>query len=461
MSKDGKQWRGSAFRRIPVMRRLSSRDLLTTLRRVSRYSLITGIGVVLGFLREIVVASTFGLSSMLDAFVAARTFYMLLGMQVGNALESVFVSKISKYKNYKTTKSALKVAARSLFLFNVIAALALLVGVAPFVAFAFPGFSPADRELVIQIAHVLIIAIALANFAGLLRAGLLSLRVYWPGFLSGSLISVATIIVVTFFADLVGVYALPLGLITGQLLVVVLYLQQIRAAGSKSSVSTEVSHPASPLVLWGPVALVLIGEAIYQALGVTSNGFASKLEEGTIAAFYFSSAILAIPGALVIGPLSTYLFPSIAAQLSHEDTTHGFAMVWRYVTIVFGFGLALAIGMSSGASFMVESVFVRGHFSVEDAALTSKILSITAYSLPFFGVEKILRYAMYGLGDYRSPIYCNLISWLFLFGAAILLVQDFGVFGLALASVISNAGGVLLMAIIIARRQPQQPWVES
>jgi len=81
--------------RAVVLRQVFT-DLFGSVQAVSGYSLLTGLGLLLGFIRELTVASTFGLSSELDVFVAVMSVQLFFGAQIGNALETAFISRIAK-----------------------------------------------------------------------------------------------------------------------------------------------------------------------------------------------------------------------------------------------------------------------------------------------------------------------------------------------------------------------------
>ena len=83
-------------------------DLLGPLREASGYSLPTAVGLALGFAREVTVASTFGLSSQLDVFIAIMTIQLFFGTQIGNALETVFIARVATEGGVVTVKREVK-----------------------------------------------------------------------------------------------------------------------------------------------------------------------------------------------------------------------------------------------------------------------------------------------------------------------------------------------------------------
>src|SRR5262245_1218578 len=110
------------------------------LRRIPLYSLASGIGILAGLAREIVVASTFGLSGDLDVLVAVMGFHLLFGVQVGNAIEQVFVSKLAPLHG-RCISPLVKQVSLVLLLINAVALTILVLGSRPVLQFIFPHFT--------------------------------------------------------------------------------------------------------------------------------------------------------------------------------------------------------------------------------------------------------------------------------------------------------------------------------
>lgn len=413
-------------------------DVLRPLREASGYSLLTAVGLALGFAREVTVASAFGLSSQLDVFVAVMTLQLFFGTQIGNALETVFIARVAKEGGVVTVRREVKPALCGLLLVNLGVVLFLLASGGLLVQSIFPRFDEAQATLGVRTLHFLTAPIVFASTAGLLRGALSVLGAFAPGFVAGSIISVCSILSITLWSESLGIDALTLGVAIGNLLVMLLFA--VRFVRLTHSAPTEPAHPARKgwFVLWGAAGTILVGELMYLAVGLTQQSLASWLPSGSIAGFFYASTIVSVPLALLVIPLTTMTFPRMVKAFGQDKTT-GLAMLRKQVLLLFGVSFAIVAVVGFFAESIVQLVFMRGKFSLEHVLFTASILSITIWALPFMSIGRVFRNSCYALSDYRTPMVGLTAQWLVLAGLGAVLVPFVGVQGLALAIVAGEA----------------------
>ena len=413
-------------------------DVLGPLREASGYSLLTAVGLALGFARELTVASTFGLSPQLDVFVAVMTLQLFFGAQIGNALETVFIARAAKEGGVVTVRREVKPALFGLLLVNLGVVLFLLASGGFLVHSIFPRFDEAQATLGVRTLHFLTAPIVFASTAGLLRGALSVLGAFAPGFVAGSIISICSIVSINLWSESLGIDALTLGVAMGNLLVMLLFaLQLVRLS---SSIPSESTPPARKgwFVLWGAAGMILAGELMYLAVGLTERSLASWLPSGSIAGFFYAGTIVAVPLSLLVLPLTTMTFPRMVKAFGQDRTT-GIAILWKQALLLFGVSFAVVAVVTVFAESIVELVFMRGKFSLEHALFTASILSITVWALPFISLGRVFRNSCYALSDYRTPMVGLTAQWLVLAGLGAVLVPLVGVQGLAIAIVAGEA----------------------
>lgn len=427
-------------------------DALSPLHEASGYSLLTAVGLALGFARELTVASTFGLSPHLDVFVAIMTLQLFFGAQIGNALETAFIARVAKEGGVVTVRREVKPALCGLLLVNLGVVLFLLASGGLLVHSIFPRFDAAQATLGVQTLHFLTAPIVFASTAGLLRGALSVLGAFAPGFMAGSIISICSILSITLWSENLGIDALTLGVAMGNLLVMLIFAVQLfRLTSSTPSESTLPSRKGW-FVLWGAASTILVGELIYLAVGLTERSLASWLPSGSIAGFFYAGTIVSVPLSLVVLPLTTMMFPRMVKAFE-QDRTAGLAMLRKQVLLLFGASFAFVVAVTVFAEPIVELVFMRGKFEREHVLFTASILSITIWALPFLSLGRVFRNSCYALSDYRTPMVGLTAQWLVLAGLGAVLVPLVGVQGLAIAIVAGEAvisvtmGGRLAMKL--------------
>ena len=415
-----------------------SAGLIRSVRALSGYSILTGLGLLLGFVRELTVASTFGLSPQLDVFVAVMSLQLFFGAQIGNALETAFIARVAKEGGTAAVGRSVKPALCGLLLVN-FGVVVFLLGSGGFLVHSiFPRFDATQAASGVRTLHLLTAPIVFASTAGLLRGALSVLGAFAPGFAAGSIISLCSIASITFLSERLGIDALILGVATGNLLVMLLFAVPLVRLMSSTPPESRPSAREGWFVLWGAAGTILLGELIYWAVALTERSLASWLPAGSIAGFFYASTIVSVPLSLLVIPLTTMAFPRMVEAFG-RDQRAGLAMLRNQGLLLLAVSVAVVAVVTVFAEPIVELVFMRGKFSLEHARFTASILSITVWALPFMSLGRIFRNSCYALSDYRTPIVGLTLQWLALAALGTVLVPRVGLQGLAFAIVAGEA----------------------
>lgn len=424
-------------------------DVLCTLREASGYSLLTAVGLALGFLRELTIASTFGLSPQLDVFIAVMSIQLFFGAQVGNALETAFISRVAKGGGPDTVSRAVKPALYGLLLVNLGVVLFLLGSAGLLVSTMFPRFDAAQEALGVRTVHFLTAPVVFASTAGLLRGALSVLGAFAPGFMAGSIISLCSILSVTLGAERLGIDALTLGVAMGNVLVMILFAFQFVRLNPLAAVETRPAVRDGWFLLWGAAGTILVGELIFAVVAVTERSLASWLPSGSIAGFFYANAIVFVPLSLLVMPLTTMAFPRMVEAFGQSRST-GLAILRKQGLLLLAVSVMVVAVVSAFSETIVELVYVRGKFSLDHAHFTASILSVTVWALPFMSLGRVFRNSCYALSDYRTPVVGLIMQWFLLAGLGAVLIPRIGVQGLAFAIVTGEAATSVTMGSRLA-----------
>lgn len=428
-------------------------------RAVSGYSLLTGLGLLLGFARELIVASTFGLSQQLDVFVAVMSVQLFFGAQLGNALETAFIARLGAQNGSGAVLRLLRPAVCGLLLVNAGVVLCLWGGGALLLEHLFPRFDSGQQALAAHTLRALLLPLVFASTAGLLRGALVVQGAFVPGFLAGSIVSICTIVSLALFSSSLGIDALTLGVAVGNLGVLGLFAGRLvllmREARPASPEVLPVASRGGWFVLWGAAATVLFGELVYAGVTLTERSLASWLPAGAVAGFFYASTIVSVPLSLFIVPLTTMAFPGMVEAFG-RDRRAGLAQLARHGIFLLAASVVVVLIVVPFAQTIVETVFLRGQFSAEHAAFTASILSVTVMALPFMSLSRLLRNACYAFSDYRTPVAGLVVQWAALAGLGMVLVPRYGAPGLAVAMVAGEAVLLSTLMLVLIRRMRAQ-----
>ncbi|MBI1195873.1 MAG: hypothetical protein GC138_08510 [Gammaproteobacteria bacterium] len=425
--------------------------LLRRLKTLSWLSLLSTVVLGLGFVREIIVAREYGLSADLDTFIAVSGVYLFLGLQMGNALETTVISHWNDLPDRNTSND---------FLFTVITCLIFLtialtggvLGVFDYgFALLFPNLASTHADSALLIMKIFLAAIVCASISGFLRGVLNKQRVFAPGVVGGAVISVFSIGAVLLFASEYGILALPFGMTIGNIVLMIWYIYLLRKNGLIRV--PENWHPNWGLIraFGAAVVIVLIGEFFYQLYGVSLRSIASRFGAGTISSFYYATSLMLLPLTLIISPLLTVVYPRMT-EAFRQDKAVGTRVFIKVSIALVLFSLLAAVCLVLFANELVNIVFVRGEFSVQSGEKTAHILAVIAISLPFLSVNKLGRYALYSISDYKTSVYANFLSLIALLVFSWMLIPSTGIDGLAIAAVLATVVSMAWTILVLRTR---------
>lgn len=408
------------------------------------YIMISGMAVLLGLLREIWVASTFGLSAAFDAYAAIYGFYLFFGNQLPNAFETTLISKYAGESDEEILQAVVSTSLMHAVCTAFLVALLFLVG-RPVISVIFGSHLPVNTAF--YIALLFIPAILLSGLTFILRTGLYLKRSYAPGMIYNSVLSLSVIIAVFVLQKPLAILSLPLGYAFGGGTMLAIMALLYRRYYPHQRLRNCVSLPVFRGLL-AAAFLVVIGECFFQAGFTAERAFAVRISEGSVAAYYYAIAFLTVLITVFITPLNTILFPRLSEKynkgtLSLKEINR--LCLWLGMT-----GIVFAVGLSLTADYLVQLVLVRGQFTTEDARRTSRILAVVVYVLPFMCTGRLLRYCLMAMKDFSCAIWSNALRLAVILAAAPLMIGRSGITGLAMVYV---AAGIASVAFLFLRVQ--------
>lgn len=440
-------------------------NLLRALVTVSGMTLISRI---LGFVRDFVIARSFGAGMATDAFfVAFRLPNLLRRMFAEGAFSQAFVPILAEYRNRRGEADAHQLINRVATVLGLVVALISLLGIlaAPIIIYVTaPGFSaePDKFALTVELTRITfpyILFMSLVALAG----GVLNTwsRFAIPAF-TPVLLNLSFIVMALFAAPLFDppVLALAWAVFIGGVLQLLLQLRPLARIGMLPRFDLKLSDPGVRRV----VTLMLpamLGVSVAQVSLVINTIFASFLQSGSVSWLYYADRLMEFPAGLLGVALGTILLPSLS-KLHADDQPEAFSSLLDWglrLTLMLTLPAALALAVL--AVPLISTLFHHGAFSADDVLQTR--LALVAYSVGLTGLimVKILAPGFYARQDIRTPVkfaMITLIATQLMNLAFIVPLQHAGLaLSIGLASLL-NAG--LLLRGLLRRGvfRPQAGW---
>jgi putative peptidoglycan lipid II flippase len=389
-------------------------NLLKALVTVSGMTLLSRI---LGFVRDFVIARTFGAGMLTDAFfVAFKLPNLLRRLFAEGAFSQAFVPVLGEYKNKlgdTETKRLIDYVASLLFLILLGVTLLGMAAAPLLVYISAPGFA-ADAEkfgLTVELTRITfpyILFMSLVALAG----GVLNTwsRFAVPAF-TPVLLNVSFIAMALFAAPYFDPPVMVLGwaVFVGGALQLAFQIPYLKRIGMlpRFSINWKDEGVRRILRLMGPAVL---GVSVAQISLLINTIFASFLGTGSVSWLYYADRLMEFPAGMLGAALGTILLPSLAKYHAGEKfDEYSKLLDWGLrLTLLLAAPAALALAII--AVPLITTLFHHGAFTAVDVFRTRDAL--VAYSVGLLGLilVKVLAPGFYARQNVRTPVKIALVS---------------------------------------------------
>ena len=410
---------------------------------------------VLGWLRVIVISTTFGLTRDLDAFYAAFPIpNLIFEIVAAGAIASAVIPILAGLRATGETDRAWHVASTILNLMLVlVAALAVLAALAapllvPLIA---PGFTAEEQALTVELTRVMLIgpvflalgavATSILNASGRFAAAAMAPIAY----------NLALIAAPLLLADTMGVYCLALGVVAGSMLHFGVQILPMRRAGFRYAPRVDIGdrQARDALVLMVPRA---IGLTAGQLTFVVATAVASGLGAGSVAAFSIAFSVFQIPLGVLGIPMGIVAMPTLAAHLARGEDDRYVDLLTRALRLLLWAVAPLTVLGIVLRQEVAALLFQYGQIDMAAVALVAAPLGVLLLGLASESAVNVLARAFYAARNTLIPVLAALVAVAVNCVLMVALGTALGLPGMSLAIVIGSwIEFVLLLAVLRGR----------
>lgn len=387
-------------------------NLHKTLATVSGMTMLSRIT---GLIRDQLVASIFGTSSLTDAFfVAFRIPNLLRRLFAEGAFSQAFVPILAEYKQQKGEHAAKKLVdsvATILMWTLVLTCIAGIIGAPAIVYLIATGLTekPEAHSVTVTMTRIMFPYIGFMAFVALAGGVLNTWRKFQIPAFTPVLLNLSFIAAGLFLAPHLErpIYSLAIAVVAGGLLQMAIQLPALRRIGMLPKVSLN------PMPAWRDegVRRVLrqMGPAIFavsvaQISLIINTNIASRLQNGSVSWLSYADRLMEFPTALLGVALATVLLPSLSKAHADNDPEEYSALLDWGLRLTFLIALPSAVGLATLSVPLTATLFHYGKFDGQSVAMTSHAL--IAYGVGLIGLilVKILAPGFYAKQDIRTPV---------------------------------------------------------
>lgn len=389
---------------------------------------------ILAFYKETLIASSFGLSLLLDTFLIAILVPSFIQNVFVNAIGQIFIPNYIAARNYKENLASFQslVLILILVMMTVFSLLAYL-GTDIFLKVIFPG---KELEFYLLIQRQLFIVLPVIFFTGVgsILKGLLEIEnKYFNSQITDFISPAVMILAILLFRENLGDRVLAFGFLIGSLLST-LYLFYI---GTKHKVihlgRPRLSEQSRIMIQQFPAKTI---SGIFTGINpFVDQYFAAQLAVGSIAALNYGTKIPAFGIGILMISLNRVLLPYYS-KLVLKDLKTAFERLFKSLKIVFLISLLGTGIIFIFSEWIISVLFERGAFGPENTEIVAYIQQITLVYVPFTLAARLIVNFLTVINENKFMAWAA--SWNFILNLVlnILLVKKYGVYGLALSTTI-------------------------
>jgi putative peptidoglycan lipid II flippase len=411
---------------------------------------------VLGFVREMLIAALLGTGPIADAFYAAFRFPNLFRrLFAEGAFNAAFVPLFAK-RLEESEGSARQFANEVLSVLVVIlltvSALAMIF--MPFLVGTViaPKFAenPEKFELTVLLTRVMFPYLAAMSLVAMMAGILNSLRKYFLAALAPVLLNIALISALLIAATFemaqsdIGV-SLAIAVTISGLFQLLLLLWGVRQEGYLPKLQRPRLTPPVKRLLWLALPAALTG-GITQ-INLLVGQIIASAQEGAISIINYADRLMQLPLGVIGIAIGVVLLPELARALKAGRDEDVMGLQNRSLEFALLLTVPSAIGLGVMAKPIIILLFERGAFDRLASDTTSSVLTIFALGLPAFVISKVFTPSYYVRENMRWPMWSSLASVIANIAGSLMLFPQYGVVGIAIATVISGWVNVLMLMI--------------
>ncbi|RDC49215.1 murein biosynthesis integral membrane protein MurJ [Acinetobacter sp. RIT592] len=415
----------------------------------------TLIAKILGFGRELALASAYGASGTSDAFLVAMNIPAVIFSAIGTSLGTAFIPLYCDLEAKQGKKASLRFSNNVLNIVVLLCLITSLVGVVftePIVKLFAVGFKGETLTQAIYFTRVLILGMAFLGMSYIMMAFLqVKENFVIPGLMS---VPYNMLIIISIFLSVtINPNILPWGTLIGLSLQFIFQYPFARKKGFKYRPYINLKDEYLKRMLWliGPV---LIGVAVTQVNSIVDRTIASTLVEGSISALNYATKLNQFVMGMFIVSISSVIYPMLS-KLSTENNKKKFKeSIVTAINVVTLIIIPISVGAIILAEPIVKLLFQRGEFDARATQMTAIALIFYSIGMLGFGLRDILGKIFYSLQDTKTPMINGIIAMVLniVLNLAFVKYTNMGLGGLAFATSISSLVTIALLSVSLRRK---------
>ncbi len=380
-------------------------------------SAMTMLSRVLGLVRDVVLLNVFGAGKDFDTFVVAfriPNFFRRLFAE--GAFSQAFIPVLTEYKSTKTHAEVQILISRvfgclatfmtTLTFIAMIAAPAILYVYAPGFHSDPEKFALATDMFRLTIPYLLFMSLTAFASSILNSYGSFSTPAFAPVLLNVTMIAAAWWLT-PYMAE--PIMALGWAVVVAGILQLAIQVPELWRKKLLIPPKVDFKHEGVDRIM-KLMLPALFGVSVTQINLLLNTIWASFMQDGSVSWLYSAERMTELPLGLIGVAIGTVILPSLSARHAEQDQTKFRGMIDWAARVIMLVGIPASIALFMLSTPIIQALFQRGQFTVEDTQMTALALQCMSAGVISFMLIKVFAPGFYAQQDTKTPVRVGLMA---------------------------------------------------
>lgn len=379
----------------------------------------------LGFIREMVFASNFGLETDFDLYLVGAVLPTTINSIILYIGQNYFVPGFQKIRS-ENPEAAKKYFNQSFILFigaGIIIAILLFFLSDLIISNYMQESSVKNKEIAAIIFRIFLFTIPFSAGISILSALLQSVYEFKYPAISMLFLNISVIILLLLFSNKIGVFIIPAGFVIGTILQFTYLVIKSREFIKLKFFNKNDEESFSKSIMTSTILIIILVESISQLYTIVDRYFYNEVSPGGIASLNYAMIIFVLPISIFSIALATAIFPKITKAINES--------VFNDVEVIYNESISINLVIFIPISFIlfffgdtiIKVLFERGKFIEESTNITYGVLKCYAISISFYSVYAVLNKIFYGIKKIKLLLLLTVLGLLLKFIMNFLLIE--------------------------------------
>ncbi len=406
---------------------------------------------ILGFFREVLIASKFGSGTETDTFFIALTATTLLTTLLTTSVNTTMIPVLSEIeKNEGRSGKQIHVSN----LLNIVLLIAVIIIVAGWILSPYIikviayGFVGDQFDLAVLLMRIGLPAVIFAGVVGVFRGYLQSELRFTESAASQFPFNFVYIFFLVVLSGIFGIKGLMFTSILAVGSQILLQLPGVKRTGYNYKFTIDFKDKYVKKIIY-LIPPVLISVGVNDINKIIDRSLASTLVEGSISALNYANRLNGLILGIFITAITTVIFPMLSKDANKHNYDDLKKTIRHGINIILLITIPATIGMIILAHPIVKIAFERGAFDATATHMTEGAMIFYTIGLVGISFNLLLNKVFYSLQDTKTPMINSFMAVGLNITLNFILIRFMAHKGLALATSISAivTSGLLLFSL--------------